>query len=241
MMISETLVIEKRFCGPPKSANGGYVCGKIAAPMRGAAEVRLKAPPPLEEELRLERANGSIKLLKGATIVAEGHRAELDLVPPAAPSFEEAITAARSYAGFTHHPFPQCFVCGPQRKQGDGMRIFPGLTAGSSIVAAPWIPDASLSAGSEFVRPEYLWAALDCTSAFAQWQVPEGRAMVLGELCARLDARITPGEKCVVAGWPLQINGRKRVSGSTIFSASGHPVAVGRATWIEVPVSLFLQ
>ena len=29
--MTESLVIPARFCGPPGSGNGGYVCGRIAA------------------------------------------------------------------------------------------------------------------------------------------------------------------------------------------------------------------
>src|SRR6185295_2660317 len=112
--------------------------------------------------------------------------------------------------------------------------IFPGNIASRSMVAAPWIPDPSLAGGSGQVKDEFLWAALDCTSAFPLLPIPEGKAIVLGELCARIDGRVAPGEKCVVIGWQLQIDGRTRLAGSAVYTASGHPVAVGRATWIEV-------
>ncbi|MDX1376209.1 MAG: hypothetical protein R3357_11630 [Burkholderiales bacterium] len=32
----------------------------------------------------------------------------------------------------------------------------------------------------------------------------------------------------------IGIDGRKRLAGSAVFSAAGRPLAVGRATWIEV-------
>ena len=238
-MTTEAIVISSRFCGPPKSGNGGYVCGRVAALMAGAASVRLKAPPPLETALRIEKSEGTTQLLHGSTVIAEGKAATLELAPPGAPSFAEAEEAAKSCIGLTRHSFPRCFVCGPQRAAGDGLRIFPGLLESRSLVAAPWIPDESLTGTSSTVQPEFLWAALDCTSAFAVLPIPEGTTIVLGELCARVDGELLPNEKCVVIGWPLQIDGRKRFAGSAVFSASGHPVAVGRATWIEVPASAF--
>jgi len=238
-MTSELLVISSRFCGPPKSGNGGYVCGRVAAHIRGPSSVRLKAPPPLETELRIEASESEARLLHGSDVIAEAKAAALDLAPPAAPSFTEAEAAAKTYSGFTRHVFPRCFVCGPQRATGDGLRIFPGSTASRSMVAAPWVPDASLGNGSGEVRAEFLWAALDCTGAFSLLPIPEDKAIVLGELCARIDASIAPGEKCVVTGWQLQLDGRKRIAGSAVFSSSGRPVAVGRATWIEVPASAF--
>ena len=238
-MTSELLVISSRFCGPPKSGNGGYVCGRVAVHVRGPASVRLKAPPPLETELQVEASESEARLMHGSNVIAEAKAAALDLAPPTAPSFAQAEEAAKSYMGFTRHAFPRCFVCGPQRANGDGLRIFPGSTSSRSMVAAPWVPDPSLGNRSNKVRAEFLWAALDCTSGFAVLPVPEGKAIVLGELCARIDDSVALGEKCVVIGWPLQVDGRKRISGSAVFSSSGRPVAVGRATWIEVQASAF--
>ncbi len=177
--------------------------------------------------------------MHGSNVIAEARAAALDLTLPPAPSFSQATEAARSYPGFTRHVFPRCFVCGPQRAHGDGLRIFPGSTASRSMVAAPWVPDSSLGRASDGVRAEFLWAALDCTSGFAVLPVPEGKAIVLGELCARIDDTVAPGDECVVIGWPLQVDGRKRISGSAVFSRSGRPVALGRATWIEVQASAF--
>jgi hypothetical protein len=42
-----SLNVARRFCGPPDSGNGGYVCGFIAGFVEGAAEVTLRLPPPL--------------------------------------------------------------------------------------------------------------------------------------------------------------------------------------------------
>ena len=47
----QTTTIQRRFCGPPNSGNAGYVCGMLARHITGAAEVTLRAPPPLETEL----------------------------------------------------------------------------------------------------------------------------------------------------------------------------------------------
>lgn len=238
-MSAEPFVISSRFRGPPRSGNGGYVAGRIAAHVPGCAAVRLKAPPPLETGLRIEHSPAGARLLHDANVIAEARPAELDLTPPPAPSFAEARQAAKSFAGFTRHAFPGCFVCGPQRPHGDGLRIFPGSMNSGPVVAAPWVPDASLARGAGGVRREYIWAALDCTSAFAVMDVPEGKAIVLGELCARIDDGVAPDEACTVAGWPLRIDGRKRIAASALYSASGRPVAVGLATWIEVPASAF--
>ena len=112
-MRSETFDVHSRFCGPPRSANGGYVCGRIAKYLPGAASVRLKAPPPIEVELRVESTEVEARLFHESALIAEARRAALDLAPPAAPSYAEAEKASKSYIGFTNHAFPRCFVCGP--------------------------------------------------------------------------------------------------------------------------------
>jgi len=238
-MIAETLKISRRFCGPSRSGNGGYVCGRLAKHVPGPASVRLKVPPPLEVELRIEVSDGSAQLLHGTTLIGEARGIEFDVTPPPPPSFLEAEAASRSYYGFIHHSFPYCFVCGPKRSVADGLRLFPGKIEGRSVVAAPWIPDPTLADDSATVGVEFLWAALDCPGAFSFLPLPEGKTVVLGELCVRIDAPVSPGDRCVVIGWPISVDGRKHFAGSAIFAESGRVIAVSRATWIEVPASAF--
>jgi hypothetical protein len=233
----QTIVIDRRFCGPPRSGNGGYTCGRVAALIEGPACVRLTAPPPLDTPLQVEFANDRVRLLNGAALVAEGRAGSTDLTAPAPPGFAEAERASARYAGFAWHPFPTCFVCGPSRDAGDGLRIFPGLVEGAAMVAAPWVPDASLADASGNISPEFVWAALDCVGYFAHVPFPAGLAALLGELCARIDARVSPGERCIVTGWSLGAEGRKHYAGSAVFAADGSLVALARATWITVPAA----
>lgn len=237
-MLVEKITISPRYCGPSTSGNGGYVCGRIARHISGPASIRLYSPPPLETELRIEAAEGVVKLLHGSELIGEGCSAELDLTPPLRPSFSEAKEASTSYLGFKEHSFPRCFVCGPHRDEGDGMRIFAGPTKDNSIVAAPWIVDASL-AGDAQLSDEFLWAALDCPSGFAVLPVAEDRTVVLGLLSVDIRGSVRAREKCVVIGWPIHVEGRKRMAGSAVISETGDTVAIGSATWIEVPATAF--
>ena len=65
-METETIVIDSRFRGPPRSANGGYACGMLARHLSGGVSVRLSAPPPLDTELRLEFSPDEAALFHGA-------------------------------------------------------------------------------------------------------------------------------------------------------------------------------
>lgn len=236
-MNTEHLEILERFCGPPSSGNGGYVCGRIAKGLLGTVAVRLKAPPPLNTTLRREWSQDNARLLHGTIVIGEGRVSDLSLEHPAPPSLDQAERAAELYPGFKSHVFPRCFVCGPARSVGDGLRIFPGPIADGGSHAAPWLPDPSLANDEGQVASEFIWAALDCPSAFAVLPVPEGTAIVLGELCARVSGSLNVGEPAVISAWPIGREGRRRTAGTAIHTPAGQLVAVARATWIEVPAS----
>ncbi|MGB5268855.1 MAG: hypothetical protein WBN30_19845, partial [Polyangiales bacterium] len=103
-------------------------------------EVTLLKPPPLEVVLRIEHDDEGAQLLHDEAEIAKARPAELDLAIPSAPSFEEAVTLSSKFAGFEAHAFPTCFVCGPERDQGDGLCIFPGRASPEAPVAAAWTP-----------------------------------------------------------------------------------------------------
>jgi hypothetical protein len=157
-----------RFCGPPDSGNGGYVCGLTAGYLDGPAEVTLRKPPPLETPLNLEPdGDGSVRVRDGQTLIAEATSSPDGpaLQLPAPVSVRQARSAGtrshlRVHPG--HHPFPTCFVCGPDRRPGDGLRILVGPVPGRELLADLWHPAAELSTTNGHVRPEFIWAALDC-------------------------------------------------------------------------------
>jgi hypothetical protein len=218
----EHLTIEARFNGPDGSANGGYTCGRIAELLGGGAEVTLRAPPPLEKPLVVEREGDGVRVLDGETLVAEAVPATFELDVPAPPSFEEAKTASGRYPGLEEHAFPRCFVCGPAREPGDGLRIFAG-PLGDGRFAATWQPTE--------VGPELVWAALDCPGAIAVG-FPERGETLLGRFAVDIDDLPEPGERCVVVAWPLGEDGRKLYAATALYGEDSRPLARGRATWI---------
>jgi hypothetical protein len=234
--MTQTITIARRYCGPPDSGNGGYVCGRLAAYIEGPAVVRLQVPPPLDVEMEVRQIDGSVEMVHGATVIATARATQVSLEVPAAPDYADAEAAVRSYAGFRSHPFPTCFVCGPQRKEGDGLRIFPGRLPGTKLLASPWTPGPMVCDSDGKVRPEFIWAALDCPGAFT-FAVADGMSMVLGELAAALHDRIEVGDRCAVVAWELARDGRKHYTGTALFSGSGECGGLARATWFEVPAS----
>jgi hypothetical protein len=228
-----SIVIASRFRGPEESSNGGYFAGCVAARAGRTVTVRLLRPPPLDTPLdAVELADGTLAIMSGTERIGEAKLAALELVPRAAPDYFEAVAASRRYAGFKHHRFPTCFVCGTQRSRGDGMRIFAGPTEQGDLVAAPWVPDAALDQGDGKVRPEFMSAALDCPGYYAV--SPDDRMMLLGEITVHVDRRVHIGERCIVAGWALEASGRKHAAGTAVFDEDGGVCGLARALWIEL-------
>lgn len=232
-METDSLRIAARFCGPPGAANGGYLAGRLTAWLDGApAEVTMRRPTPLDRDLRVARVAYGVDLFDGENRLAEARPARLEVTPPPPVSVAHAALAARAFPRFAGHPIPRCFVCGPERPSGDGLRIFPGPVPGrESIYASPWTPDASLADERGRVFPEHLWAALDCTGAFAVNEPPRGLAL-LGKLAAEVLGPARVGEPLVVIGWPISADGRKLHAGTAILDAAGDLRAIARATWI---------
>jgi hypothetical protein len=225
-----TLRIDRRFCGPPDSGNGGYTCGLLARALGGPAEVTLRLPPPLERELRIEQAAGTARLLDGDAIVAEGVRVEIDLEPiaPVSLAAENSASAHSEFRDPAVHAFPTCFTCGPHRHDGDGLRIFAGRVPGTEVFAAPWVPPAGLD-------ETIVWAALDCpTAAVIYLDAEHPPPTVLGRMAARIDRLPAPGEPHVIMSWLRSRDGRKINSAGALYDASGELLAVSRTTWIEL-------
>ena len=240
MTETRTLVIEPRFCGPSSSGNGGYTCGRLAEFVDGPARVRLLAPPPLDRELDVRREDDGVALYDGDRRLAEARRNPSGLPPlpgPVPRTLAEA--AAEDYRGHIHHWYPRCFVCGPQRDPGDGLRIFPGPVEGRPGVAAPWVPADDLADDAGRVREPFIWAALDCPGAYT-FELPEGQAMLLGELAAWVLRPLEAGTPCVVVGHEESAEGRKHHTVTAVHGPDG-PVAVARGTWIEVPETVALS
>jgi hypothetical protein len=228
----KTLTIAARFCGPPTSSNGGYFAGLVATLAARTVSVRLLQPPPLDTELTVrELPDGGLEVLHGGEPIGAARLADLTLEARPAPEYLAAVEASRHYAGFRHHRFPTCFVCGTQRARGDGLRIFAGPLPERGVVAAPWVPDASLDRGDGKVRPEFMSAALDCPGYYAV--APDDRMMLLAEFTAHADRLVHVGESCTLVGWRVGASGRKHEAGTAIYDGKGELCGKARALWIE--------
>jgi hypothetical protein len=236
--VGDTLTIDRRYCGPPDSANGGYACGVVAATLdTQPVEVTLRRPPPLARALRVQIDDHGVAVLDDGEVVAQARPAELTVdAPPAVPLTEAAGAAATfdraRYAA--EHPFPTCFTCGPSRPAGDGLEIFPApIGDGRDLVACPWIPGPTLAGPDGRVASPIVWAALDCPSGLV-WLDDSWQPAVLGRMTAVVHRRPQIGEELVVGGWRIAAQGRKLLAGSAVWAEDGEVVAVNAATWISL-------
>jgi hypothetical protein len=155
-------------------------------------------------------------------------------------TYEEAASLAElgPYYDAAHHPFPTCFVCGPERLEDDGLRIFPGpVEPGSSLFAAAWTPSPALADPDGRLPNEVVWAALDCPTSAPVANDPDSDdflPIVLARLAVRVDIPPVAGDPHVVMAWPLKVDGRKREAAAALYAADGSVCAVSRALWIEL-------
>lgn len=228
-----SIEIARRFNGPPESGNGGYVAGLIAREIGQNVNVRLHQVLPLGLELQLEqREPETWELMNGPELLVTAKVSTPVAEAPEAPSYLDALAASRRYVNLTGATFPTCFVCGAHRERGDGLRIFAGPLEDSDMVAAPWMPDGSVVDAENKVRPEFIWAALDCPGYFAA--LPPHHSALLGEYSVHIDRYVHLDEPCVIVGWRIAHRGRKYLAGTALYDEDGERCAVGVATWIAL-------
>jgi hypothetical protein len=231
---SSVIQVARRFCGPPQSANGGYICGLVAGQIHQPVTVRLLRAPPLETALELHTAEPGIWAVEhaGLRYIEARVTGPLELAIPDSPGFLQAQESSlHGPNDAREHPCPGCFVCGPDRAPGDGLRIFGGPVPGRDIVAAAWVPDRSLARGDGQVPPEVLSAALDCPGFHALRT--GAKPWLLGEFAAHIDRLVHVDEPCVIVGWKIAGAGRKQTVGTALFDEDGGVCAWARGTWIE--------
>jgi hypothetical protein len=233
MSATETITIDRRFCGPDGMGNGGYGCGVLAAGIDGPAEITLKAPLPLDKPITLTRGPNGTRLADGDVEIGVARPASLELDVPEAPSFGEAQQAMEGQVPEDVHLAPHCFVCGPKRKAGDGMRILAGpLENRGRMAAAGWIIDESLVDADGLAKPEYIYGALDCPGYIAVGKADQ--MALLGRMTAEILARPKRGERCIAAGWPIEQEGRKFHVGTAVYAEDGTVLARALSTWIAL-------
>jgi hypothetical protein len=233
--------IDHRYRGPRMLPNGeylghgGYFCGRVAQLVPGLSALSIPEPIPLDRDLVVRTSPGRTTVHADGVKIgdSEVRGAPLRVTVPPPISLQQAREAATRFPGFTRHPFPECFACGHHRDEGDGLRIFPGEVGdrvnGEPQLAGVWRPDSSVVDADGVVRPEIVWAALDCPGG---WAIP-GKCSTVA-LQAEVLAPITVGQDFIVRGWldrPIDPARKSRFVGTAVLDASGRVMARGAAIW----------
>jgi hypothetical protein len=234
-----TLRVPSRYCGPPGTANGGWIAGTLAALVDGGpVTVTLRRPTPLDVlvDVEVDPVTGTTRAVHDGEVTAEavpapaGWLDELALPDPVALAV--AADAQARFAGFADHAFPHCFVCGTHREPGDGLRLFTGpVPDRPGTVAAPVHLGAAGVAPGGAVPTPMLWAALDCPTAWTHLR--PGDALLLGRITAAVVGDVGHGALIAVAQ-ATGAEGRKRFATSILHDGDGRLVAAAEATWFLV-------
>ncbi|WP_431888487.1 hypothetical protein [Nocardiopsis alba] len=250
-----TITIPAAFNGPDGSGNGGYSAGLLAERLTSvgedAVQVTLRTPPPLDRPLVVESlGQDGLRLIDPsvedpedrARSVAEATRVEAeDLAPiPGGPvSVEEAEKARDLYPGLVEHPFPRCYSCGPERAEGEGLRLFAGRVRPGegpdnvgNTVACTWNVLPAVDDGTGSAAFAQVWAALDCPGGWSH--DINGRPIVLGRFTARVLSAPKVGTTPVVMGRLESVEGRKVRTSSALYDEEGRRLAMAEATWITL-------
>lgn len=232
-------IVPDRRAGPPGCGNGGWVSGMLTERLEDLAPadegptsvtVRLTAPTPLGRPLRWE-VDGTVDepeelavhLLHEETLLGTARRAGTPTAQiPAPVTLEAARTAAAAFdpAG---HPFPGCYVCGPDAPEG--LHVY-----ASPVASRPGLLASPVTLTEEGLPP--VLAALDCPGAFAAG-IDED-PLLLGTFVASLHADVPRDRELVVTAWSTGREGRKRWSGTALHDGD-RLLASAAATWIAVP------
>jgi hypothetical protein len=200
----------------------------------GPARVRLHTPPPLDRPLELVRKEEGVEAFAGDTLVAAARPASVEVDLPPIPD-EAGLKAAREVfleeAG--GHSIPGCFVCGPKRSPQDALCLFTGPVPDSPVNADVWVPRDDYAGPDGLVRPEFVWAALDCPTAFAL-RHGDSKLCLLGSLTAEIHRRPKPGERLVAMAWKRGVDGRKNHADGALVDEAGAVIAAANAVWIEL-------
>lgn len=232
------VTIPSQFNGPPRSGNGGWVCGLLAEEWsrRNGADVvtsTLLQPPPLDTALTWEADDAELRLLtQGGAVIGTATAGSFDDDAPSVVSHEEAVAGEAAYPGLHSHPFAHCFTCGPAREPGDGLRVFSG-PIDDGRTGALWNVDDAFGDDAGQVSEPVTWAALDCPGGWTAGYPDD--ILLLGRMTAEVLRAPMVGETLMATGWLRAVERRKRLTSTALFTDAGELVGRSEQIWISMP------
>jgi hypothetical protein len=187
-------------------------------------------------------ASATLRVTARGELIAEAVAAP-ELAPWSAPAVD--LDAARDATSRFVPPadgfFDHCFVCGRDRHDGfcvfagpivaDALRSSSRLSSDgdenrelAGVVASTWTPPEWSADEDGAVRPEFVWAALDCPGYFALHGA-DGSLAFLARQQSTIKVRPRVGVEYVVVGMPLERSGRKGLAATAVIDAEGEVLA----------------
>ena len=199
LTLHEFVVIPARFNGPPGECQRRLHVRRARVPLGAdVSQVSLRYAATARAPAAVTRGDGRVELARrrhargrGRALGAPAGRARRRSTPtpprpPRRPGARRGRPRTRS---------PTCVVCGPERAQGDGYRIFPGPWPAATASSPPVDPGRVAGRRRRHVRPECLWGALDCPTSAPVANFGQGPPVVLARLTARLGCAVRVGER----------------------------------------------
>lgn len=235
MTTSDAIVVPELYVGYPGVAFGGYVAG-VLAERAGAKTVRVdfRGPVPVEVPVRIaETEGGGVELGEAGRPLAAAHPAELQLDPPAAPSWDEAAAATERFRAAPPSGVVDCFGCG-LRATGRGLRVHCSPVPDLGLVASAWIPSLAFANADGLFPTRLVWGALDCPGNWAgRFLGTQRPGAVTAALTGTILRPVAAGEPHISYAWLLSESGRKHTMGAALATAEGELCAVSEALWID--------
>jgi hypothetical protein len=231
------ITVSPAYQGIPGVAHGGYTAGLFAARLPGHPRVTLRRPPPIGTPLTVTD-NGSGPSLRdpdSRTVMLARPATGLALDLPVRTVSQVADQAP--HPGYHRHPYPGCFMCGTERPDGFKLRV---ATGDDGVTSGLWRPSSPLLPDREEVPAEFVWAAIDCLTAWAfadRWQDRTWWPAVTGQLTVALDRQVRRDADHVVVARVTGRDGRRITVQATVSDARGRACARAEAVWVVVPDS----
>lgn len=215
---------------------GGYTAAQFERAIGEPVSIALRAPIPLDVELKVRATGSGWQLVDGDTVVMAA--------TPERPTFgvTEAVdsiaarSASANFSGHDEHAAPECLSCGVGEKS---MQVWAGpLHDGTNRYATEWLPPPWAGDADGIVHEWFVWMALDCTSGFFVAGGAAEREAVTVQFAAEVIEPIRVGACYVVVGfdgnWVGGWDGRKRGAGSCVFDDAGRLIAQADSFWVQV-------
>ncbi len=228
------LIVSETFQGIDGIAHGGYLAGMISEDRPEVMQVTLRRPPPLNRPLFVEDGAGQASLVDrdGQTIM---EAAPGDLTANL-PSITAEEVNGEPNPRFERHPYPHCFVCGTEHPNGFNLRFSTPDEHGHTL--ATWIPSGRLIPEIETVPDRFVWAVIDCLSAWSfsdHWDDSDWWPAVTGQIAVEIRRPVLRDETHVLVAHPTGREGKRIYVEAAIHDAEGDLCARGESTWITVP------